>query len=668
MTTLRVKVPDEILRGVGLNDLSTLLPAGAARIGSASYPIPGGTVLYVSPSGSDSSGDGSLNGPYRTLKQAAATAPAGSTIVMREGEYHEGGLYPSLGSGPVVKNTSVTIQNYPGEAVWLDGSVPVSGWSAYGSGKWRVPFALTLDRAPTQSKGEKLSSYGSFVVAQFPIAHWPELLLIDGVAMQQVQTLDEVGPGTFFVEGTYPNASGVDANAFRSTAYVIGDNPAGKEVRISNLARAIGTNVANTTIRGIGIRRYCAALCDFGAIYTQGQATKFENVIIQHISDQAISANYSVGLTLQRCTIDWCGRSGVGTLGTDNFLFEYNLVTRTNVKRFNYGPDGGGIKMNRVWDGIIRYNRFDDNRGHGIWFDQSCYRAKVHGNWFTNTYGAGVLYEISARGIIVDNIFIDNGIMSTDMPSDRLPHNDSAIKIISSKNCVVWHNTVINAEVPMSLSEGYRKPLNDDGQSWRTSMVAHDGTTKPVFAQDKNRTNAFYQAQGFADVWDFYRTEMSWDTESLSFGNNAFVGAAGISAVQSCFISFYDENRKKSTVQLGGPLNLPNLYVRSGASNPGRFANGWKITAIGSSGTTIAYFNRTSAASDGSASWETIQDDVLAVLLTSSSGVVNKPAGRLSSTILDACTPAAVPTVVAQLRAASPFTPQRVGAGYAKGI
>ena len=94
-------------------------------VGTAQYPVPAGAVV-VSPSGNDSAA-GTAAAPYRTLTKAASAAAAGATIVLRAGTYHE--------SVAVYKR--VTIQSWPGETVWLDGSVPVNDWAASG-GRWKT--------------------------------------------------------------------------------------------------------------------------------------------------------------------------------------------------------------------------------------------------------------------------------------------------------------------------------------------------------------------------------------------------------------------------------------------------------------------------------------------------------------------------------------------------
>src|SRR3954469_25683410 len=123
--------------------------AGSAAVGTASYPVPAGAV-FVSPAGADT-GTGAAAAPLRTLTRALALTPAGGTIVMRGGVYHES----------VTVTKTVTIQNYPGEAVWFDGAERVTGWEPAGTPAgsptgtvWRkAGWDHVFDHSPTTTFG-----------------------------------------------------------------------------------------------------------------------------------------------------------------------------------------------------------------------------------------------------------------------------------------------------------------------------------------------------------------------------------------------------------------------------------------------------------------------------------------------------------------------------------
>lgn len=591
----------------------------------AEYPLTG-TLVFVAPTGNDSSGTGAVGSPYATIKKAASVAPANSTIVVRAGVYHEGGTGSTLGSGIVVANNNVTIQNYPGETVWLDGSQVVTGWSSYDTNKYRAAVAIGLDRAPTQVRGEQVSGWGSFLMAQHPIAHWPEMVFLDGVPLTQVQTLAEVGPGKFFVQGSYPNGSGTWRNLFVSTHYVLGDNPAGKEVRIGVLSRAAATSRTGTRIRGIGFRRYSNTMPDWGCLYVSGAELALENVTFEDISDYAVHVA-ALNPTFRHCNFHRIGRKAIGTTYADGGLVEWCDFWQTNISRFNYGPDGGAIKVVRTWDFDVRFNRFRDNRGHGVWYDESCYRGAIHGNWYTDNYGTAALLEIGADQLVVDNIFVDSGINSTDVPSNRQPHNNPPIRISSSARIKVWHNTIINPERGLGCGEGWRKPNDPDS-----------------FGHDPRQPASFYD------------TVMTWNTEDIDLANNVFAGCAGISAIQSSYISFYDENNIKGTEDFSFKPRK-NLYARPDSNHPARFALGW-VRGGGAS----VYFSPTGAPYNAATTWNALTSDTSTFI--TADVIEDRTRARIRPVYTDTITPEPVPADVQALLDQSPFTAQRIGAGH----
>lgn len=622
----------------------------------AVYPTPE-SALIVSTTGDDATGAGTLAAPYRTIKHAVSQVAAGGTVAIRGGEYHEGATYPQdlVADSILVPAVTpgVTIQNYEGEEVWLDGSVPVTDWSPY-DGAWRAPLAATLHRSPSNVRGQDVSGYGTYLLAEYPIAHWPEMVLVDGVQQRQVQTIGEVGPGTFFVQGSYLTPTGVDKHAFTSTHYVLGDNPSGRDVRIGVKARALTNAGDDTAVRGIGFRRYVPNLTDLGVVFANVRARfTMENVTIEDSSNCGIDVG-SVGWSIRHCTIQRCGRIGINAANrADGGLLEWSYFELVNNRVFNYGPSGGNIKIGMAWDTTVRYNRMHDTRGHSVWYDECCYRGKVYGNWMTDTWGIGILYEISARALIVDNIMAENGVRSDS--ARRPPSDNPAIDIKSSTNCHIWNNTIVVPEVGVRFTEGYRKPLNEDGVSWRTTHPMGS-----VFGQDKNRGDAFYQAEGFADTWDFYRTEMTWDDTGAVLKNNVLAGAAGISSVQSVFLRFFSETAEKGMAELTGPLPGPNVFARLDGATPQRFANGCKVAAVVSSAA-IAYFNMTGLGHEGSPSYRDTMGDSTSVLV--SAPVALGREGVLARSMLAAYPTAPIPAEVQALRTGSPFRLGTHGAG-----
>lgn len=90
----------------------------STQLVSTAPPPPASRSLFVSTSGSDSSGDGSITRPWATVTKAAAAALPGDTIYMRGGVYTKGATI--YGSG--LPGKPITLKPYNGESVVFDGA------------------------------------------------------------------------------------------------------------------------------------------------------------------------------------------------------------------------------------------------------------------------------------------------------------------------------------------------------------------------------------------------------------------------------------------------------------------------------------------------------------------------------------------------------------------
>ena len=154
---------------------------GSGAIGSASYSIPAGAVFVDVARGSNSN-SGTQASPLKTIQAGLDKAAAGKTVVVRAGTYHE-----SVSSG-----RTVTLQNYPGEAVWLDGSVKIANWSKSGTtwvtSGWKAKFSSSMG-------GD--AAFKSRFIGTNPMAADPDQVFVNGVALKQVSSAAAVTAGKF---------------------------------------------------------------------------------------------------------------------------------------------------------------------------------------------------------------------------------------------------------------------------------------------------------------------------------------------------------------------------------------------------------------------------------------------------------------------------------------
>ena len=100
------------------------------------------TTYYVAPSasgGSNSNAGTSLAAPFETLEHAINQLTAGDILYIREGTYRETITIDEDGSS----GNLITIQNYPGEIVTIDGTTDITGtWNTYNdvSGAYQLSY------------------------------------------------------------------------------------------------------------------------------------------------------------------------------------------------------------------------------------------------------------------------------------------------------------------------------------------------------------------------------------------------------------------------------------------------------------------------------------------------------------------------------------------------
>lgn len=404
--------------------------AGADTIGTASYTPPAGSI-YVAPSGSDTTGTGAVGAPYATAAKAVAMAVDGSTIVLRAGSYHEGGDTSKLTQTDsarygVIVNKSVTIQNYPGEAVWFDGSSVATGWVADGA-NWRKDYAAVFNRSPTTGWNalDGTTDGWQWVNASYPCAPWPEQVFIDGVQQEQVSSLGAVGPGKFYVAGT---ASGTNNFTFTSSAYYIGTDPAGKEVRIGDRGTAMLLLDTDITVKGIGFRRYCPSLPDFGVIRMNRARCALENVRIEDCAGTGVHMDTCTDGTLTKVTATNCSLMGAAGNRSDNVVLDRCKFTYNTSGRFNRAPVSGGVKWTKSLNFTMKGSIVSDNYRQGFWCDESVTGIKVLSSDVQRNGGNGIVVEISEAAIVVNNLVTDN--------------TRSGIYVSGVNNSRVWCNTV----------------------------------------------------------------------------------------------------------------------------------------------------------------------------------------------------------------------------------
>lgn len=429
--------------------------AGALPVGQARYDVPAGAV-FASP-GSAQRGSGTAADPYIGAQHAINKAPAGSTLVLRKGTYHESITIPS--------GKRLTIQAYPGEAVWFDGSEPVTGWTESGS-TWSVPWNHIFDNKVSFSAGKDESSW--WVDPAYPAAGYPDQVWINGAPLTQVTSPAQVKANTFYV----------DRSAKR---LVIGSDPSGRTVEASTLQKGIEVFAEGTQLLGFGVRRYATNVAQLGTV-----GVRVKNAVVK---DLIVTDNATIGLVvrntghlLENVTVSNNGLQGIGANKADNLTIRNASVTKNNVQRFKSEPVAAGSKISASNNVRIESSLFADNiNATGLWFDESSSNVTVVKNTFARNGKAGFEFEISTGATVAGNYAVDNGW--------------AGFYIFNANDVAIWNNTLVGNERTLMFMQDARRQVDSAKKTsipWvmgnvtvRNNIMSYGAGNCPILTQDQ---------------------------------------------------------------------------------------------------------------------------------------------------------------------------------------
>ncbi|MEO7023173.1 MAG: right-handed parallel beta-helix repeat-containing protein [Leifsonia sp.] len=469
---------------------------GAAPIGSAAYPVPAG-AYFVAPTGSDAVSRATEGTPWQSVQHAVDSVPSGSTIVLRAGTYHETVTIP--------RGKTVTIQPYPKEAVWFDGSRTVSNWTPSGStwvaNNWNVSF----DDSPTYTRGapDGTQAGWAFVNPAYPMAAHPDQVFVNGTALAQVASRSAVTAGTFFVDTA-------------AKQLVLGTDPSGKQVQSSDTVKAFTVLGDGSVLRGFGVRRYSPSVPDMGALQVYATGVTLENLAI---TDNATTgfAFGAINGTVTNVTVARNGMLGGTATYADGLKVSGLLAADNNTEHFNRAPVAGGLKIARSRNITVTGSNFLGNAGNALWFDESVYNVTVADSNIVGNSGNALVAEISAKFAIANNLIADNGI--------------AGILVSDTGTVDIRNNTITGNQRDINITQGTRRAS-------QLSTAGHD------------------PRQSLPDP------TVTWITGNISVINNVLAKSTG-----DAILAVEDYSHQHSAAQMGITTN-GNIYQRPSTSLP----------------------------------------------------------------------------------------------------
>lgn len=425
--------------GGSLDDIESLgLSAQGYGLKDTFYPTPGGAT-FVATGGSDTSGNGSIGSPYKTLARAITDTPAGGTIVLRGGTYR---------MNTTVVNKPLTIQPYYNPSygrnarVWLKGSLEVKGWTAAGgdwSANWFHPFSLATQLEWGCPSGDCI------IDPAHPQANHRDQLFVDGQALRQVLSRGEVVPGTFYVDTG-------DKKLFANVG--AGVDPDSRLMEGTAYERGLDTTRAadGAKIRGVGFAHYAEQ-----GVRVYAPNITLENNTFSWNAIRGASLNGVPGgtdATVKGNSFVLNGAAGLSGGHTTNTVIDGNrFIGNNSFERFRTTWGSAGLKLVNSRDVKIFDNVLEGNVSHGIWLDASVIHPIVVRNTVKGTgSNAGIFLEISPGGprgaIIASNVVSGAG---------------AGIQIGNSNNARIWNNTLVGNNTNLVVNKGNRKGEGEQG-------------------------------------------------------------------------------------------------------------------------------------------------------------------------------------------------------------
>jgi len=382
-------------------------PSAPATGGPTAAPtVGGGAVDYPAPTTPYTVGPGQA---YSTVQSAIDAAPEGATIYIHNGTYRE----------EVTPKRGQTLLGQTRDGARIDGA------NAVDASLWRRDGRFWYFQDPWPLVGVTQGSWNG--VTPDLNAQSNDLLHRDDIPLPHMAKLSHVRAGEFYVDYD------------RKRVYVA-DDPAGHrfELSVRPIGIADATRTAlNVTIENLTVEKTASAFNQAGIEMNSGWVVKDCLVLGNHgrgisttVDDTIIgtrppvvgsyagggaraSAQRGQAGSMQVLLSGSLGIGGSPNLGHQSDRFGHpsgdddapgadydNNITITNtdvgwsnVERFSYWDEGGGIKFS-LRNGVrLTGNWVHDSYGPGAWFDTNNRNITVTGGLFEDNLAAGVWYE-----------------------------------------------------------------------------------------------------------------------------------------------------------------------------------------------------------------------------------------------------------------------------------
>jgi parallel beta-helix repeat protein len=443
--------------------------AAAARSVQAAPATPPAWLGQVGPTRGQNCTGGTVtlepDGTPAGWQAAVVKAGKNAKICLRVGRYDGFSVTPLEGQQFI--GTVEPLPNGHTGKTYLDGSVqlPASAFEREGD-DWYYEGLEQLT----------YTNYNLKCVATRPECNRPDDLYIDGRLQTRVADRAGVQQGSYQFAYTSGN----------KRLWLGSDPSKTRDIRILRTPAAFSGSAANVHIANLVVERYASP----GHEYAINATMKGANWTVHHVEARF---NHGGGIGMRggwayRNYVRHNGHQGLsGTTGTP--LIEYNNIEGNNTAGYSVdkgAAEGGAGKFSLTRPALVgnetvppryRKNWVHGNYGQGAWFDVNNHDVQIEDNLVEDNEGVGIMYEISRKGTIRNNIVRGNGTGAAVLGKEggKEYAYSAGILVSSSEDVTVENNTVT---VPPLFTLGVsvaRVPKKDkpDEDTWAVKETTH---------------------------------------------------------------------------------------------------------------------------------------------------------------------------------------------------
>ena len=444
--------------------------------------------IYVSVSGADSN-PGTKDAPLHSIQRAldqALTNRANDIpthILIQPGTYRQNieGDPSTPGNAPIViEATDPTHTIISGADIW-------TGWQC-NNNICQHDWPYTWGTAPNPWPND---------VTIGELARRRELVIVNGYNLIQRTNLNDLTPGTFYVDET--------------NHHIYLDPPEG--TNLTNATIEVGTRsslyqahgLQHITLKGLTFR-YAASPFLESAVSIASNTT---------VDNTTIDWNGNIGLSLggdniriTNTTMNHNGGDGLNAYKARNLLLDTVETSYNNWRgdRGNFHTWGVGQKLSRIHTATIRNYTATHNASRGLWFDWDNQNITIDNLKACNNLNDGLFVEATQGPITITNSTLCN-------------NQDFGLAANGTHNLTLTHSTITNnGQAQLYLVQGDRKVDN-----WETHQ------TYTLNLENWTVTNNTATAQGTALLWwlrIYGRQAFTTFLESSQVNHNTYLAQA----------------------------------------------------------------------------------------------------------------------------------------------